>query len=352
MSKSKKNDYSPEVSIVIPCRNEEKHIANCLDSIMANDYPRDKLEILVVDGMSEDGTRGIVREYSKKYPFIKFLDNPKRVTPVAMNIGIAQAKGDLLVMINSHAVIDRNFFKNSVECLKKTGADAAGGMLNTFNDGDGIIAKAIPLATDSVFGAGGRRYRSRTDEGFVFDTLPYCVYRRDVFDKIGLIDEELIRNQDEEFNYRLLKAGGKIYYSPSIKSFLHVRPTLQKLWRQHIQYGYFKPLVCQKVGTLFAWRQLIPAIFVGSLMITGLLLLFTRYSLWMFFAIFGLYLVANLAFSSYTALKKGLRLFFILPVTYATLHFGYGIGFLKGIWDFMVLKKHLKQGIKDVKLTR
>jgi glycosyltransferase involved in cell wall biosynthesis len=340
------------VSIIIPCRNEGKYIANCLDSIIANDYPKDKLEVLVVDGMSEERTRQIVKKYSEMHSFIKPLDNPKRVTPVAMNIGITNAKGDLLVMINSHSVIDKNFLKNSIECLERTDADAVGGMLNTINDEEGIIARAIPLAADSVFGAGGRRYRSRADEGFISDTLPYCVYRREVFDRIGLIDEELIRNQDEEFNYRLLKAGGKIYYLPSVKSYLHLRPTFWKLWRQHIQYGYFKPLVCQKVGTLFVWRQLIPATFVGSLILTGLLSFLNRYSLWMFFAILGLYLVANTAFSFHIALKNGLKLFFVLPVAYATLHFGYGLGFLKGIWDFMILKKHLRQKIKDVELTR
>jgi len=346
-----KDDLSA-VSIIIPCRNEERFISRCLDSIIANNYPEDKLEVLVIDGISNDGTRKIVKEYSEEYSFIKPLDNPKRVTPVAMNIGITNAKGDLLVMINSHSVIDKSFLKNSIECLKRTNADAVGGMLNTINDEEGIIAQAIPLAADSVFGAGGRRYRSRTDKGFVSDTLPYCVYRREVFDRIGLIDEELIRNQDEEFNYRLLKAGGKIYYLPSIKSYLHLRPTLWKLWRQHIQYGYFKPLVCQKVGTLFAWRQLIPAVFVGSLMITGLLSFFTKYSLWMFLAIFGLYFAANIVFSLHVALKKGLKLFFVLPVAYATLHFGYGLGFLKGVWDFTILKKHLRQKIKDVSLTR
>ncbi|MEW5766345.1 MAG: glycosyltransferase family 2 protein [bacterium] len=340
----------PSVSIIIPCRNEERFIGKCLDSIIAQDYPKDKLEVLVVDGMSEDETKKGVSEYSQKYPFIRLLENQKRVTPVAMNIGIKNAKGDLIVMINSHAVIDSDFLINGVKYLNKTNADAVGGMLNTINEGDDIVSRAIPFAADSIFGAGGKRYRSRTNEGFVSDTLPYCLYKKEVFSKIGLIDEELIRDQDEEFNYRLIKNGGRIYFSPLIKSHLHLRPSLKKLWCQHYQYGYFKPLVAQKVGAVLTWRQLIPSVFVGSLIMCGILSFLIKPFLWIFLLIILSYLTANLGFSLLLSVKRGLKHLMVLPIAFVTLHLSYGVGYLKGIVDFIVLKKHKK--IEDVPLTR
>lgn len=346
------------VTIIIPCRNEERFIGKCLDSIIANDYPKDnhypkdKLEVLIVDGMSNDGTREVIKGYLEQYPFIRILDNPKKITPVAMNIGITKAKGDFVVMINSHAIIDRNFLKNGIECIQKTNANAVGGRLNTINEGEGIMAKAIPLSTDSIFGAGGRRYRSRNEEGFVSDTLPYCIYPKEVFTKIGLIDEELIRDQDEEFNYRLIKSGGKIFYSPSIKSLLHLRPNLPKLWHQHLQYGYFKVRVAQKVGTILTWRQLIPCIFVTTLLIAGILSILLKPFVWLFLVVLLPYIITNLGFSFFIAIKNGLKLFVVLPLVFAVLHFSYGLGYLMGIWDFIILRRHLKGQIKDMELSR
>jgi len=223
------------VTIIIPCRNEEKNISKCLDSILAQTYRIELIKILVVDGMSDDKTRDVVYVYSEKYPFIRLLDNPQKVTPYAMNIGISNSDGDFIVIINSHALMDRDFLLNAISCSEKTGADAVGGMLSTLNEGTNLISKAIPLAADSIFGTGGDRYRTKIKEGFVADTLPYCLYRRQVFEKIGLFDVDLIRDQDEEFNYRLINSGGKIYYSPSIKSKLFIRSTLKKLWAQHYQ---------------------------------------------------------------------------------------------------------------------
>jgi len=346
------NKNFPFVSIIIPCRNEEKFIGRCLDSIIAQDYPKDKIEILVVDGRSTDRTREVVEGYTQRYPFIKILDNSKRITPVAMNIGIREAKGDVIILVNAHSILDKNFLKYNFQYLNKTNADAVGGRLNTINDDFSIIAQAIPLAADSIFGAGGKRYRTRITEGWVKDTLPYCAYPKKIFEKIGLIDEELIRNQDEEFNYRLLKSGRRIFFTPKIKSYLHIRPSLRKLWRQYFQYGYFKVRVAQKISAIFTWRQLVPSIFVGSLILTGIMSFFSKFFLCLFFLISGSYLFTNFIFSLGISIKKGLKFFPILPAVFATLHFSYGFGFLKGIWDFVIRKKHLKQKIEDVPLTR
>ena len=346
------NKDFPFVSIIIPCRNEEKFISKCLDSIIAQNYPKDRIEVLVVDGRSMDRTREVVKGYTQKYPFIKLLDNPKRITPIAMNIGIKEAKGDVVILVNAHSILDKDFLKYSTAYLKKTGADAVGGKLNTINDNSSLVAQAIPLAADSTFGAGGKRYRTREEEGWVKDTLPYCAYPKKIFEKIGLIDEELIRDQDEEFNYRLLKSGGRIFFTPKIKSYLHIRPSLRKLWRQHFQYGYFKVRVAQKIGVIFTLRQLIPAIFVSSLIFTGVLSFFSKFFLGLFSLIICSYLLANFGFSLAIAIKKGLKFLPLLPIVFFTLHFSYGLGYLKGIWDFLIRKKHLKKKIKDIPLTR
>jgi len=342
----------PLASIIIPCRNEKEFIGSCLDSIIANCYPKEKLEILVVDGMSEDGTKEIVSAYAQKYSFIKQLTNLNRITPAAMNIGIKRASGNVIILVNGHSVLDRDFLKYSMEYLAKTGADAVGGLLNTINDRYSIIAQAIPLAVDSMLGAGGRRYRTRTKEGWIKDTLPYCAYHKEIFKEMGLIDEELVRVQDAEFNYRILGHGGKIYYTPKIKSYLHIRPTLQKLWKQHFQYGCHRPLVTQKAGINLTWRQLIPGLFVGSLIISLISSMFLKPSLWFFLFISGSYIIVTLGFSLKISFDKGLKYFLVLPFVFVTLHFSYGIGYLKGVWDFIIFKKHKSKKFRDIPLTR
>ncbi|MDI6792498.1 MAG: glycosyltransferase family 2 protein [bacterium] len=340
------------VSIIIPCRNEEKHISKCLDSTIVNDYPKDKFEVLVVDGMSEDGTREIIGKYAQQYTNIKLLDNPKKIAPTAMNLGIKEAKGNIIIRMDAHTEYPKDYISKIAYWLEKSGADNVGGMWVTLPGADTLKANAIAFALSSPFGVGNAMFRIGIKEPAYVDTVPFGAYRKEVFSKIGLFDEELVRNQDDEFNLRLIKNGGKILLVPEIVSYYYARDSLSKLWRMYCQYGYFKVRVIQKIGAVLTLRQVIPSLFVGSLMLTGILSFLTKYFLGMFFVIFGLYLVANTAFSFHIALRKGWKLFLVLPLAYVTLHFGYGLGFLKGIWDFMILKKHLKQKIKDVSLTR
>jgi len=344
---------SPLISIVIPCRNEEKHIGKCLDSIVANDFSEGGLEVLVVNGLSEDATEDVVREYARRYPFVRLLRNADRITPIAMNIGIKSAKGDVVILVNAHSVLDKNFLIHSIEYLEKTGADAVGGTLRTINDIDSLIARAIPLAADSALGAGGRRYRTRTEEGWVRDTLPYCAYRKEIFEKVGLIDEDLVRAQDAEFNYRILRSGGKIFYTPKIKAHLHTRPTLGKLWRQHYQYGCHKPLVTRRAGMALMWRQSIPGLFLGSLFVSLILTLICRPFLWLFLFILSSYVIAVLIFSLIVSINNGIRYLFVLPVVFVTLHFSYGIGYLKGVMYLVLAARHRSsKKAKDLPLTR
>jgi glycosyltransferase involved in cell wall biosynthesis len=340
------------VSIVIPCRNEEKFIGKCLDSVIASDFPKNNLEVLVVDGMSNDGTRELIIRYSQKYPFIKLLNNNRKITPVAMNVGIKESIGNYIIILSSHSKIDKNFLRTNIENIKKSTVGCVGGILVTHPANNAHLSKTIAMALSHPFGVGNSYFRIGLKEPRYVDTVPFGCYKREVFDNIGLFDEDLVRNQDDELNLRLIKTGGKILLIPDIVSFYHARDSLSKLWKMYYQYGYFKPLVVQKIGTVLTWRQLIPTFFVSSLVTSGILSLIIQPIILVFFLIISLYLLANVTFSFSLAKNKGLKFFVTLPIVFATLHLSYGTGYLKGIWVFILLKKHKKRKIEDIPLTR
>ncbi len=343
---------SKNISIIIPCRNEKNFIGMCLDSIIANDFPKDSVEVFVVDGISEDGTRDIIMDYAQKYPFIRLLDNPEKVTPVAMNRGIKEANGDYIMVLSSHSKVNNNFIKANVESLEENTADCVGGILITLPANDNLLAQVIAFVLSNPFGVGNSYFRIGFKDPKYVDTVPFGCYKKEVFRKIGLFDEDLVRNQDDEFNFRLNKNGGKVLLTPNIVSYYHARDSLLKLWKMYYQYGYFKPLVAKKLNAVLTWRQLTPACFIGSLITSIILSLIVQQLIWLPFLIMLLYLVTNLAFSFSIALNKGLKYIFLLPVAFATLHFSYGIGYLKGILDFIILNKNKHKKIEDVPLTR
>lgn len=342
-----------KVSIIIPCRNEEKYIGKCLDSLVDNNYPKDFIEIFVIDGMSEDNTSKIVKEYIKKYPYIKLINNSKKIVPTALNIGIKKAKGDIIIRVDVHSTYPSNYIEKLVLWIRKTKADNVGGICITKPGAETVIARAISLVLSYPFGVGNAHFRIGLEEPKYVDTVPFGCYWREVFDKIGLFDEDLVRNQDDEFNLRLIKNGGKILLVPDIISYYYARDSIYKLWKMYFQYGYFKPLVAKKVGGILTWRQLIPSLFVGSLILALLLSFFAKFFLWMFLFIFGLYTTVNFSISLIISIKnKELRLLPSLMASFITLHFSYGFGYIEGIWDFIVFKKYLKKKNKDMPLTR
>jgi cellulose synthase/poly-beta-1,6-N-acetylglucosamine synthase-like glycosyltransferase len=340
------------LSIVVPCRNEEKYIGECLSSIVKNDYPKNKLEVLVVDGMSEDGTREIIKEYSKKNAFVTLIDNPKKITPVAMNIGIKESRGDYVLILSSHSKIGKNFLRINLESIEKYAVDCVGGILITLSANNSLTSKAIAFAISNPFGVGNSYFRIGSKESKYVDTVPFGCYRKEVFKKIGFFDEELIRNQDDEFNMRLIKNDGKILLVPDIVSYYYARDSIVKLWKMYFQYGYFKPLVSLKIGAVLTTRQVIPAAFIGSLVISLVLSIMFKQLFWIFVLILSLYLTFDLFFSLQIVIEKGLNYLPILPIVFSTLHLSYGIGYLRGIWDFIVLKKHKRKKIDDVPLSR
>lgn len=342
----------PFVSIIIPCRNEGSFIGKCLDSIVEQVYPKELTEIIVVDGMSDDNTRRIIANTMLNHSFIKLLDNPLRIVPTALNIGIKAASGIIIVRMDAHNRYETDYISKCVKYLLEHDADNVGGVWVTLPAQDTLLAHSIAFALAHPFGVGNAHYRIGAKEPIYVDTVPFGCYNREVFDKIGLFDEDLVRNQDDEFNLRLIKNGGKILLVPDIVSYYYARDTLSKVARMFYQYGYFKPLVVRKVGGVLTWRQMIPALFVACLIVTGVFSIFLKPFLWLFLLIASLYLAANLGASLHVAVRKGLKFLPVLPAVFATLHFSYGIGYLKGIWDFLLLKKHKKKKIHDVPLTR
>ena len=340
------------VSVIIPCRNEEKFIDRCLDSIIANDYPKEDLEVLVVDGMSEDRTREIVRKYADNYSWIKLVDNPKKIVPTAMNIGIENAQGDIIMRMDAHNVYSKDYISKCAYYLNEYDADNVGGVWITLPGDNTLMAESIALALSHPFGVGNAHYRTGAKKLKYVDTVPFGCFRKEIFKEIGLFDEDMLRNEDDEFNTRLIKNGYKILLMPDVVSYYYARDSLAKLWKMCFQYGYFKPLVVEKSGTILTWRQLIPALFLGSLILSGILPFFFKPFLIIFLCILIGYSLVNMFFSSSIAFKKGLKYALILPFVFSAIHFSYGWGYLRGIWHILICKKNKKKRVEDVPLTR
>ena len=326
-----------KVSVIVPVRNERNFIEECIDSIIAQDYPGELIEIIIVDGMSDDGTREIISDkYLSCGSNIKLIDNPKKIAPTAMNIGIKASAGDVIIRIDGHSYMERDFIAQAVKLLQDNpDIDCVGGPIESINTT--FKSKVISLAMSSPFGVGNARFRYSKKAQLV-DTLAFGAYRREVFEKIGLFDEELVRNQDDEFNFRLTKNGGKILLSPKIRSNYYTRSSFGKLWRQYYQYGFWKVRVMQKHGQVASLRHLVPVTFVLSLILTGVLSFVSHIFLWLFTFICLSYLAGALIFAVKAGKDEGIIYVLYLPFAFFILHSSYGLGFIEGIWHFYIKK--------------
>ncbi len=330
---------APQVSVIIPCRNEVKYIGACLDSLLANDYPKERLEVLLVDGMSEDGTRALVERYSATHPLIRLVDNPRQITPVALNLGITRARGSVIVRMDAHAAYPSTYIRQLVTWLEQSGADGVGGRCVACPGSATAVAQAIAAALSHPFGVGNSYFRIGTAEPRWVDTVPFGCYRRDVFERVGLFDEELVRNQDNEFNFRLLRAGGRVLLVPGVVSKYYARESLGKLWRMFFQYAYFQPLVVRKVGAVMTARQLVPPLFVSSMVLVALFAPWLGAARLVLAVELGAYGAANLIVAAILARREGVLVGLLSSVVFPVLHFAYGVGYLRGIFDFLIRGK-------------
>jgi glycosyltransferase involved in cell wall biosynthesis len=326
----------PFVSIIMPVRNEGRHLAHCLEGILRQDYPRERLEVIVADGMSEDDTRAILTSFHRSDPPVRVIDNPQRIVPTGLNAALRLARGEVIVRMDAHTEYAPDYVAQCIAVLAETGADNVGGPART--RAEGYWERAIAAAYHSRFACGGARFHEVGYEGPV-DTVTYGCWKKEVFDRLGAFDEELVRNQDDEHNLRLTRAGGMVWQSPRIRSWYRPRGSLVALFRQYMQYGYWKVRVIQKHARPASFRHLIPGLAVASLAVLTSAAPFWQPALAAWVCLVGLYTLAASAASVLTARRSGWSLLPILLVVFWCYHFGYGAGFLCGLWDFVLRRK-------------
>jgi succinoglycan biosynthesis protein ExoA len=329
------------VSIVIACRNEKKHIRSFLDSVVSQETQGADWEIIVADGISDDGTTEILREYQDQCPRLQVIPNPGRIVSTGLNAAILAAGGEIIIRMDAHTRYSPDYCRVCLETLEETQADNVGGPART--EASGYLASAVAAAYHSPFSTGGAGFHNPNREGYV-DTVPYGCWRRSTLLRLGLFDPALVRNQDDELNLRILRGGGRIWQSPRIRSWYTPRSSLSGLFRQYCQYGYWKVAVIRKHLLPGSWRHLVPGLFVLANVLLLLLLATgaTFGAAWrwaplrVWAALAGSYALATIAASMATARKSGWRLMLVLPAVFLMYHVSYGLGFLIGLFSFPI----------------
>jgi succinoglycan biosynthesis protein ExoA len=336
----------PLVTVIIPIRNEAAFIERSLGAVLSQEYPADRLEVLVIDGASDDGTRTIVQRMLDKDPLrgtghlgARLLDNPARIVSPALNIGLTEARGELIVRVDGHTILASDYVARCVQVQAETGADCVGGLMCAV--GETPFGESVALATAHPFGVGDSRFHYATEAQDV-DTVYMGAWPRHVFQDVGPFDEELVRNQDDEFNYRLRVAGGRIWLDPRIHSTYYARPTWRSLWRQHFQYGFWKVRVFLKVPGSAHLRHWIPPLFALAV-VGGLLAALIVPALRpVYLGGLACYLLVSLAVSCSIAARAGWQHLPRLPLAFAVLHLAYGSGFWAGLARFGLPWKRVK----------
>ena len=330
----------PRISIIVPCYNEAGFIKQLLQNIADQDYPEDKSEVFIIDGMSSDGTREIIGAFISEHPNFHLLDNERRYVPFALNIGIGASSGEVIVRMDAHAEYPADYVSRLVTELYRLNAENVGGSWVTLPGDNTLKSKAIAAALASPFGVGNAHYRLNMNEVRQSDTVPFGCYRREVFDRLGMFDEELLRNQDDTFNAKLTQNGGRIFLIPGIKIRYFARKSIKSTLKMFYQYGLFKPLGNKKIHRPATLRQLIPPAFVLFLIaiLTGSFV--SDYILGAGILVLGIYLIADLIFTIRSVVKKSsLGLMFFLPWLFFLIHVAYGVGYLRGIVKFILLRQ-------------
>jgi glycosyltransferase involved in cell wall biosynthesis len=322
----------PFVSLLMPVRNEGGYLRGALDSVLKQDYPPEKMEILVIDGMSEDNTRAILAEYQAEVDRLFIFDNPRHIVPTGMNIAMRCARGTILIRVDGHCEIAPDYVQRCVYYLENDLADGVGGPMETI--GQTAMARMIAIAMSSPFGVGNSAFRTVSDKTMFSDTVPFPAYKRSVVQDAGGYDEELVRNQDDEYNYRLREKGYRILLAADIRSRYYSRSSLSSLRRQYFQYGYWKVRVLQKHPRQMSLRQFVPALLVGTIILSTLVSFFHPIGSIFVGLSIGAYILANLTASIITASHRAWDSLWLLPLGFGIIHFSYGLGFLAGLFKF------------------
>ena len=325
----KKTNPQIEVSIIVPCFNEEKTIQILLQAILVQSHKTENIEVVIADAISTDKTRQKILEFSKNNPSltIRIVDNLKRTIPSAVNLAASSAKGKYLVRLDAHSVPNKDYILNSVNLLKSGKAQNVGGVWEICPGEGTCIAKAIAKAASHPLGAGDAGYRISTQAGFV-DTVPFGAFKKEDFNSLGGFDENLLSNEDYEFNTRLRQNGGKVWLDPAIRSKYYARKNLKELGKQYWRYGYWKNRMLRKYPSSLRWRQAIPPVFVLFTIIFGVLSLYMPIARIIMGTGVGFYLFALLLSSFIESVKKKDGCYMKMVFAFATIHFCWGGGFL------------------------
>jgi succinoglycan biosynthesis protein ExoA len=321
----------PAVSVILPIRNEARFIRECLEAVIAQDYQGPLAEIIVIDGMSEDGTQDILTQMSATDSRLRIIHNAARIVPVAMNLGIRQAKGEVLVRVDGHAVVPPDYVRLCVEWLLKEKVECVGGAVESV--GTNYVGAAIAAAMSSPFGVGGFSFRTAGEQAtpISVETVPFGAFRREVFDRVGFFNEEMVRHQDYEFNYRLRKAGGRILLLPWLRVKYYVRSNLKGLWRQYWGYGLWKGRLLRTYPQSLRLRHLVPPLFVLAVAGSACLAFVSKAGLWCCGALLGTYLLFLIAATTGLAVRGQQRYAPILPLILAILHVSWGMAVWRGL---------------------
>jgi succinoglycan biosynthesis protein ExoA len=326
------NASRPNVSVVIPARNEERTIGLVLDALHGQTYPAERMEVIVADGRSTDSTREKIDSHARSRAGwrLRWIDNPGLSAPAGLNAGLREAGGEVILRMDAHAVPDPDYVEQCVRVLERTGCDGAGGAIVIQPGGSGVVARAIAAAVADPFATGGVRYRSGGEEGEV-DTVPFAAFRRDVFRRVGRFNEQVPVNEDYEFNYRVRAAGGRIYFSPAIRSRYIARGDLAALAKQYFFYGRQKAVMLSFHPKSVRVRQLIPALFAPSLIV----LLAGSFLFQPLAALLAAEILAYAAAGSFfsvreSASRKDPVLFPALMLVFFCIHIAWGTGFWLG----------------------
>jgi len=358
------------VSVIIACRNEAEHITKSLDSALHQEEPEGGYEVIVADGMSDDGTRKVLKRMeagswemgvgnptsvrrpasfdsqreiarsSVRGPALRVIDNPGKIASTGLNAAIRVAKGSVILRMDAHTEYAPDYVRRCVEVLESTGADNVGGPSRT--KPRTYLERVIAAAYRSPFSVGPARFHDADYEGYL-DTVTYGCWRKDAFDRFGYFDEELVRNQDDELNLRLLRAGGRIWQNPAIRCWYSPRATLGGLFRQYMQYGFWKVPVIRKHRLPGSWRHLVPVAFVtGNVALVAAMAIAAASgarewfegvaAVWL--ALAAAYAAAIAAASVAAARGRGWRILPYLPAAFAAFHVSYGLGFAAGLLRF------------------
>jgi glycosyltransferase involved in cell wall biosynthesis len=326
----------PVVTVLVPCRNEFRYITACLNSILATSYPAERLEVLVLDGMSDDGTQAAIEAVVARAPTVRLVANPGRVVPTGLNAGIRAARGEIIVRMDAHNEYPPDYIERLVWWLRETGADNVGGACVTRPASDSAVGRAIAVALAHPFGVGNAHFRLGASSLREVDTVPFGCFRRSLFDRVGLFDEELVRNQDDEMNFRIARAGGRILLVPDVVSYYYARPSWPKLATMYYQYGYYKPLVALKVGRIMTLRQTLPAIFTAAVLAGAALATRVPQARVAWLAMLGIYGVAAALATGSAVPRLGARPALALFLTFPILHLSYGWGYLRGLAALLI----------------